>query len=730
VKALNTVTCIAAVLLLTFGLAGFASAAVKPASLAPDAKPGVFAREAVGAADGKEVSFYTVKNLNGVQATFTNLGATIVSVKTPDKNGRLEEVALGYDTLDGYLKDGSFFGNVVGRYANRIAHAKFTLDGKEYKLVPNEGDNQLHGGPEGFKTKVWDAAADGSTLVLTYLSPDGEMGYPGNLRAEVRYTLTDSNEIDIRISAVSDADTVVNLTNHSYWNLNGGGEGNILGHSLIINADTFTPTDEKLIPTGEFANVAGTPFDFRTVHKIGERIDEAHEAIKIGGGYDHNFMLNGRGLRKVVDLFESTSGRRLEIITDQPGMQMYTANGMNVPGGHDGVTYGDHGGVAFEAQFPPDCPNQPNFPSATLKAGETYKHHTIFKFSTDSGAVRTESAGEIDGKDVNWYVIENSYGMKLKLTNYGAAIASVAAPDREGRFEDVVLGYDSLDGYISDGSFFGFLVGRYANRIAGAQFELDGRTYKLTPNEGANQLHGGPEGFKTKVWDAAVDRNSVVMTYVSEDGEMGYPGTLIANVRYTLTDDNAVDVQIDATTDRDTVVNLTNHSYWNLNGAHDTILGHDLTIDAFAFTPTNEQLIPTGVYKDVTGTPFDFRTSHKIGERIAADDEAIKIGGGYDHNFMLNGAELKDLRRVAVCYDPKTGRQLDIFTDQPAMQMYTANGMNVANGKSGQLYGSNWGVAFETQLPPDCPNQPGFPDAALKAGDFYFHRTQFVLSAH
>jgi aldose 1-epimerase len=370
-----------AAMLLVASLASLAAAASKPASLAPDANPGVFAKELVGTANGKEVSFYTVKNKNGVQATFSNLGATIVSVKTPDKDGKLEEIVLGYDTLDGYLGDGSFFGNVVGRYANRIAGSKFTLNGKEYKLAANEGENQLHGGPEGFKTKVWGAAIDGSTLVLTYLSPNGEMGYPGNLTAEVRYTLTDNNEIDVQISAATDEDTVVNLTNHSYWNLNGNGEGSVLDHSLVIDADSFTPTNDKLIPTGEFADVTGTPFDFRTAHKIGERIAADHEAIKIGGGYDHNFMLNGKGMRKVVDLSDSASGRRLEIMTDQPGMQMYTANGMNVPGGHGGVTYGDHGGVAFEAQLPPDCPNQPNFPSATLKAGEVYKNHTIFKLS-------------------------------------------------------------------------------------------------------------------------------------------------------------------------------------------------------------------------------------------------------------------------------------------------------------------------------------------------------------
>jgi aldose 1-epimerase len=693
-----------------------------PSVFKPNDKPGVFAEKSMGKKDGKNVSFYTIKNSQGVQVTFSNLGATIVSVLTPNRNGELEEIVLGYDTLQGYLDDGAFFGNVVGRYANRIAESKFTLNGKEFNLTPNEGDNQLHGGPQGFKTKVWDVAINGNTIIFTYLSPDGEMGYPGNLTAKVAYTLTDNNEINVQISATTDADTVVNLTNHSYWNLNGGGKGDVLDHQLVLDADSITPVDDKLIPTGRFESVSGTAFDFKTAHKIGERIN----AI---GGYDHNFMLNGRGLRKVADLYDSASGRRLEIVTDQSGMQMYTANGMNTPGGHGGVTYGDHAGVAFEAQIPPDAPNQPGFSSAVLKPGSVYQNHTVFKLSTDTGAVKIEKAGDAGGKAVNWYTLNNSKGMTLKLTNYGATIAGVIVPDKAGNSLDVVLGYDDLAGYLGDGAFFGCIVGRYGNRIANSTFTLNGTAFKLTPNEGANQLHGGPQGFKTKIWDATVDGNSVIMTYISPDGEMGYPGTLVANVRYTLLDNNAIDVLITATTDKDTVVNLTNHSYWNLNGAKAAILDNELIINADVFTPTNAQLIPTGVLKDVKGTPFDFLSAHKIGERINADDEAIKIGGGYDHNFMLIGRERKAFRKVVNCYDPSSGLQLEILTDQPAMQMYTANGMNLQNGKRGQIYGSNWGVAFETQFPPDAPNQPDFPSTALKAGAFYSHHTRFVLSA-
>ena len=344
---------------------------------------GTFTVQEIGSVNGKAVQFYTISNSKGMEVTFSNFGATICSVKVPDRNGTIEEVVFGYDTLDGYKNDGMFFGMIVGRYANRIANSQFILNGTTYKLVPNDGENQLHGGPEGFKTKVFDAKITGKTLVLTYKSPDGEMGYPGTLTAEVKYTLTENNEIDIQISAKTDKDTVVNLTNHSYWTLNGNGKGTVLNQQLTINADKFTPTNAQLIPTGDFTNVEGTPFDFKTPHAIGERINANYEAIKFGGGYDHNFMLNGSGFRKVADLYNPANGRRLEIFTDQPAMQMYTFNGQTIPGGHGGVTYLPNSGVAFETQFPPDGPNQPNFPSTVLKPGQTYKAHTIFKLSAD-----------------------------------------------------------------------------------------------------------------------------------------------------------------------------------------------------------------------------------------------------------------------------------------------------------------------------------------------------------
>jgi aldose 1-epimerase len=338
--------------------------------------------------------------------------------------------------------------------------------------------------------------------------------------------------------------------------------------------------------------------------------------------------------------------------------------------------------------------------------------------------MKIDRAGDVSGKAVNWYTLENSRGMKLRLSNYGAAVIQVFAPDRAGQLEDVVLGYDDLEGYLDGKGYFGFIVGRYGNRIAKSRFTLNGRTYNLTANNGANSLHGGLLGFNTKVWDASAEGNSVTFSYVSPDGEMGYPGALHSSVRYTLAEDNKIDVVISAAADADTVVNLTNHSYWNLTGAKTGILDHELQINASHFTPTDAELIPTGEIKETAGTPFDFLSVHKIGERIDAADEVLRYGGGYDHNFMLDGP---GFRKAVDLYDCVSGRALEIYTDQPAIQMYTGNYLDT-KGKGGRVYSPNWGVALETQFPPDCPNQRSFPSTVLKAGDSYRHHTRFVLS--
>ena len=339
--------------------------------------------------DGQPLDLYVLTAKGGAEAAITNYGGAVVSLKVPDRNGKLADVVLGYDNADGYVNDKSFFGALVGRYGNRIGHAQFALDGKTYTLAKNNGENSLHGGIKGFNKAVWTAkiipAKDGQSLELSYLSKDGEEGFPGNLKVSVIYTLTDSNALRITYSATSDKKTVVNLTNHSYFNLAGQGSGDILGHLLIIQADKFTPVDAGLIPTGEFRDVAGTPFDFRKELAIGARIDQDEEQLKLGGGYDHNFVLqrsNDPEESLAARVLEPVSGRVLEVWTTEPGVQFYTGNfldGKTI--GKGGVTYPRRSAFCLETQHFPDSPNQPKFPSAVLNAGERYHTITTYKFS-------------------------------------------------------------------------------------------------------------------------------------------------------------------------------------------------------------------------------------------------------------------------------------------------------------------------------------------------------------
>ena len=281
---------------------------------------------------GEAVDLYTLSNGKGMEATVSTYGGVVVSLKVPDRAGTQGDVVLGFDNFDGYLKASPYFGAIIGRYGNRIAHAKFSLDGVAYTLAENNGDNSLHGGKRGFDKRIWAAAKSGPQSVeLTYLSKDGEEGYPGNLSATVTYTVTDKNELRIDYSATTDKDTVVNLTNHSYFNLAGQGEGDVLQHAVAIYADRFTPVDKTLIPTGELRNVEGTPFDFRQPHAIGERINSNDEQLTLAGGYDHNFVLNrtGSGLELAARVREPKTGRVLEVLTTEPGVQFYTANSLD-----------------------------------------------------------------------------------------------------------------------------------------------------------------------------------------------------------------------------------------------------------------------------------------------------------------------------------------------------------------------------------------------------------------
>lgn len=337
--------------------------------------------------DGKVVSLYTLTNKNGVEMKVMNYGGIITSLKVPDKNGVPDDVVLGYDSLRQYVKNNPFFGALIGRYGNRIAKGSFTLDGKTYTLPINNGENHLHGGPQGFDKVFWniEVPEDSASLKLTYLSKDGEQGYPGNLSVEVLYQLTDNNELKISYRATTDAKTIVNLTQHTYFNLAGSKSTSILDHNLVVLADAYLPVDKTLIPTGEIRSVAGTPFDFLTEQTIGARINQQDEQLTFGGGYDHCWVLNRNeraSLQKVATLSEPTSGRVVEVYTTEPGIQFYSGNFLDgtLPGKY-GNTYPYRSGLCLETQHYPDSPNKPAFPSVVLEPGKTYETTTVYAFS-------------------------------------------------------------------------------------------------------------------------------------------------------------------------------------------------------------------------------------------------------------------------------------------------------------------------------------------------------------
>ncbi len=337
--------------------------------------------------DGKEIKLYTLKNDSGITVYLTNYGARVVGIITPDKDGNLADIALGYPDIYGYLKDKMYSGPVVGRFANRIGNAQFTLDNQEYNLFRNEGNNTLHGGKKGIDKCVWNATQSGNSITMTYLSPDSEEGYPGNLSMSVTYTLNPDNSLKIEYEAETDQPTVVNLTNHTYFNLKGEGDSTILDHYCQINADSFTPIDKEWIPTGEIAPVTGTPFDFTTGKPIGSDIDQKDEQLANGLGYDHNWVLkkdSAKAFGFAAKLWEETTGRYVKVSTTEPGLQFYSGNFMDgTIVGKSGRHYLHRSACIFETQHYPDSPNHENFPSTVLRPGEKYTQVSIYEFGVD-----------------------------------------------------------------------------------------------------------------------------------------------------------------------------------------------------------------------------------------------------------------------------------------------------------------------------------------------------------
>jgi aldose 1-epimerase len=342
-------------------------------------------KEVFGMNQGKEVYLLTLTNKAGNVIRLTNYGAKITWIEVPDKNGKKDNVTFGYDTFDAMVKGDMSFGSIVGRFANRIAKGKFSLDGVEYTLPLNNSPNTLHGGPAGWHSVVWNTEvlkeSESPAVRFTYESPDMEEGFPGKVNVSVVYTWTDKNEIIMDYTCTTDKKTVVNVTNHAYFNLHGAGNGDILDHELVLKASAFTPVDSVMIPTGEIRQVAGTPFDFNTPHKIGERIGDNYDQLILGRGYDHNYILDNKE-EVDVSVYEPVSGRLLEVITDQPGMQLYTGNfldGKNI--GHGGKALKYRSGLCLESGHYPDSPNHPEFPSTLLNPGETFRSTTIYRFS-------------------------------------------------------------------------------------------------------------------------------------------------------------------------------------------------------------------------------------------------------------------------------------------------------------------------------------------------------------
>ena len=342
-------------------------------------------KDLIGSYKGQEVYQYTLTNKAGNVIKLTNFGARITWIEVPDKVGKKENITFGFDTFDGMIKGDPYYGAVVGRYANRIAKGKFSLDGVTYSLALNNGPNSLHGGPGGWHSVVWESEilkkSEFPAVEFSYKSPDMEEGYPGNMNIGVTYTWNDKNEIVIDYTCTTDKKTVLNITNHAYFNLHGAGNGNILDHQLVIKASGFVPVDTTLIPTGEIRPVAGTPFDFTTPHTVGERIGESYDQLIFGKGYDHTFVLDNK---EEVDatVYEPVSGRFMEVISDQPGVQFYCGNfldGSKI--GHGGKPYNYRSGLCLETGHYPDSPNHPDFPATVLNPGETFKSQTIYRFT-------------------------------------------------------------------------------------------------------------------------------------------------------------------------------------------------------------------------------------------------------------------------------------------------------------------------------------------------------------
>ncbi|VVD01675.1 unnamed protein product [Leptidea sinapis] len=611
--------------------------------------------------------------------------STDTGFSVPAKNGEIKDVVLGFDTIEDYVtKNARFFGSTIGRCANRIRGGTFQLDGVTYHLAKNNGENHLHGGIVGF-------------------NKDGEEGYPGDMIANVIYEVVD-NSLLVEFLAVTHKKTIINMTNHSYFNLAGhdAGADGLYDHIITVNADRVTETSADNIPTGRLLKVGGTPFDLRAPVRLGD-VMVLHERL-----FDHNFCVSPTG----------------EVYSNQPGVQVYTSYFLPAPQdqpivGKQGTPYHRHAAFCLETQVYPDAVNHPHFPTVILKPGDVYRHKfSVFVINPlpcytlrfKMVHLTDEEFGKLQGESVRRFTWR-AENISVSVISYGAIIQSIRVPDKNGVTYDVVLGFDDLESYVNRNEpHLGGTIGRCANRIGGASFKIDGTTYQVPKNVN---------------WKSTVDGNKVIFSYLSKDGEEGYPGNLITNVTYEVKD-NAIYIDFVSITDKKTVVNLTNHSYFNLAG-HDAgaqgLFDHVISINADKITETTSESIPTGRLLDVGGTPFDLRTPTRLGD-VMAKDELL-----FDDNFCVSTFGCTGLNFISRVSHPN-GRYLEVYSNQPGVQLYTSYYLPAPEeaaliGKGGVGYRRHGAFCLETQNYPDAVHHRDFPDAVLKPGDIYTHKVVF-----
>ncbi|KAJ8972004.1 hypothetical protein NQ317_005981 [Molorchus minor] len=646
----------------------------------------------------KPVKRFTWTNSNNVSVQLITYGGYITSIKVPDNRGKIEDVVIGFNDLEGYLSPHNrFFGATVGRVANRIGGARMTIEGITYNVSANNGPNQLHGGFKGFDKVVWEHYVKGRKVILTYHSADLEEGHPGDVLTTVTFELTENNELVIDYSATTTKPTCVNLTNHSYFNLagNGAGAAGLYQHVVSLNADRITETNAG-IPTGKILPVSGSIFDLRLPKVLGDILNN----VPGQAGFDNNFCVI-KGLRTG----KSFCGKKL-ITLKVEGLWRSTVTNLE-----------------YSSTLSDSDVSSTNLLSLNTS---TNINNTIY-FSLSRGTSREWCFTPVKPTAIH-VPISSLLITSIQLINYGGYITSIKVPDKKRNVEDIVIGFDTLEGYQRpENMYFGSTIGRFANRIGKSKITVEGTTYQLSPNNGPNHLHGGIKGFDKVIWEYYVRGNQVTLSYHSPDLEEGYPGNVVASVVFELTDNDEFLMDYSATTTKPTIVNMTNHSYFNLAGhskGSTELYKHVISINADRVTEVDSQGIPTGKLPSVSGTAFDLRIPRVIGDVI----KKVPNSPGYDHNYCVSRGTEQVYSFVAKVLHPDSGRVFEVYSNQPGVQFYTGNFLpddDSLKGKGGSVYRKHGAFCLETQMIPDTINHNHFGNAVLYPGERYHHAAKF-----